>query len=154
MKHLNSARTPLAILILLVAASWSASELQARSWRVVTPKSNLDIDDWTAKEKRLPLARRLIRRTDEASFHLLRIRESEVPHVHDEHDLTVTVLSGRSRIHFKTRSVLLRRGDIVHVPRGEMHWAEVLGDGPLEVHAVFTPPLDGKDFRKVNEKAR
>jgi quercetin dioxygenase-like cupin family protein len=121
----------------------------AGGWKLVDPGGVVRPAPWTAGERAAPVARRDLGRTAGASFALLRLGASETPHVHDRHDLTVVVLSGRSRVHFEGRSVDLSPGDVVQVPRGAVHWAEVLGRRPVEVHVTFTPPFDGKDSRPV-----
>jgi quercetin dioxygenase-like cupin family protein len=121
----------------------------ALAGKVVDPGGVVRPEPWTREERAAPIARRDLGRTPEASFALLRLTASESPHVHDRHDLTVTVLSGRSRIHFADRAVDLSPGDVVHVPRGAVHWAEVLGRRAVEVHVTFTPPFDGTDNRPV-----
>ena len=41
------------------------------------------------------------------------------------------VLSGRFRIHMHGREILLEAGDLVWVPRGTVHSAEVVGSDPV-----------------------
>lgn len=107
--------------------------------------------DWSPDELRESTATRSVYRTDEASHHLLRTTVNEKPHVHDKSDLTVTVLSGSTRIHFQRHFFDLKPGDVVRVPRGVPHWMELVGEGGAEAYVVFSPPFDGKDRRFVDD---
>lgn len=102
---------------------------------------------WTADELSRDIAVKTLRTTPEASFHLIRLKGAEPPHVHDRHDLTVFILSGTSVVHFKDRAVSIEPGELIDIPRGVWHWAENLGQDPTHAYAVFTPPFDGKDRR-------
>ena len=102
---------------------------------------------WTTDELARNVAVKTLRTTAEASFHLIRLKGTEPPHVHDHHDLTVFIFSGTSVIHFKDRSVSMGPGELIDIPRGVWHWAENLGHDPTHAYAVFTPPFDGKDRR-------
>jgi len=72
-----------------------------------------------------------------SSSHLIRVRGAEKPHFHDHHDLTVTIVSGKSIIHFWNHEVLLEEGDVVSIPKSEA----------TVVFATFSPPYRGKDKR-------
>lgn len=52
------------------------------------------------------------------------------PHTH-EVDKMDAVLSGRLRLTVRGREVVLRPGDLLPVPRGVLHDAEVVGDEPV-----------------------
>lgn len=49
------------------------------------------------------------------------------PHTHNT-DKIDGVLSGRFKMSIQGRSVMLKAGDMLAVPRGEIHSAEVIGD--------------------------
>src|SRR5215213_621754 len=64
-------------------------------------------------------------------------------HTHDV-DKIDGVLRGRFRITLLGRSVVLGPGDLVRVPRGAAHSAEVLGDeSVVSLDAVRRDPSDG-----------
>jgi mannose-6-phosphate isomerase-like protein (cupin superfamily) len=102
---------------------------------------------WTEDELSRNAAVKTLRTTAEASFHLIRLKGAEPPHVHDRHDLTVFIFSGTSVVHFKDRAVSISQGELIDIPRGVWHWAENIGQDPTHAYAVFTPPFDGKDRR-------
>ena len=108
------------------------------------PNQNMQ---WTADELSRDIVVKTLRTTPEASFHLIRLKGAEPPHVHDRHDLTVFIFSGTSVVHFKDRAVSIRPGELIDIPRGVWHWAENIGQDPTHAYAVFTPPFDGKDRR-------
>jgi mannose-6-phosphate isomerase-like protein (cupin superfamily) len=117
--------------------------------KVVLENKGYQNVQWTEEEKQKEIAIRHMSRTEYSSTHLLRVRGAEKPHVHDHHDLTVTVISGKSIIHFKDHEVVLEKGDVVHIPRGTYHWAENIDPEASVAFAVFSPAYKGKDKRLV-----
>ena len=105
---------------------------------------------WSAEELAKPIAAREIRRNSYASHAVVRLAGPEKPHVHDQHELTVFILSGRARIHVADQVHDLKPGDVVQIPHGLTHWAVPVGPDPAEAYVVFTPPFDGKDKRLVD----
>ncbi|MEQ8762529.1 MAG: cupin domain-containing protein [Planctomycetota bacterium] len=114
--------------------------------RLIDPAVTLDEIEWTAEEQAKDIAVRERRRTDDASFHLIRLSGVETPHRHDRHDLTVVVLDGLAEIHLGDRVILSGAGDVVEIPRGTPHWAERVGSKPAVAYAIYTPPFDGQDI--------
>lgn len=100
---------------------------------------------WTSDELARDIAVKPLRRNAESSYHLIRLQGKESPHVHESHDLVVFMRKGRARVYLKNRWLEMRRGDIIEIPRGILHWAENAASGPSEVYAVFSPPLDAPD---------
>jgi mannose-6-phosphate isomerase-like protein (cupin superfamily) len=84
-------------------------------------------------------------RTASASHHLVQVRDAEPPHFHRTHDLTVTVLRGAGNVRVGERTVAVRAGDVVIIPRGVPHFFRNGGDGVAVALSVFTPPFDGAD---------
>lgn len=104
---------------------------------------------WTEEELKKDIVIRHLERTEYMSTHLIRLQGSEYPHYHDNHDLSVTFLSGDGAIHFKDRTADLAPGAVIFVPKGVFHWAENRGKEASLVHVVIAPPFDGKDRRKA-----
>ena len=86
-------------------------------------------------------------RGDDSSAHLIRLKGRELPHYHDQHDLNVSLLSGKCIIHFIDHAVTMLPGDVVFIPQGSYHWAENIDPLASVVFAVFAPAFDGKDKR-------
>lgn len=116
------------------------------------PHILLDTFAWTDEEAAQPLVFKLLGQTNEASYHLIRVGASESPHTHDRHDIIVTVLRGRAKLHLADRLFPVRPGDVIEIPRGVVHWAELKGKETCEIFAVITPPFDGKDRRPAPVK--
>jgi mannose-6-phosphate isomerase-like protein (cupin superfamily) len=123
----------------------------ARQGRFIAPSSGVVVSDvpWTAEELDKDIAVLEVRRGNWASHHVVRLRGAERPHVHDRHDVAVTLLRGRVRMHIGEQVFEMRPGDVADVPHGMTHWAENVGRGASEAYVVFTPPFDGKDSREV-----
>jgi mannose-6-phosphate isomerase-like protein (cupin superfamily) len=100
---------------------------------------------WSAAEQEKAIAVRRLRATAETSVSLIRLAGAEQPHVHKDHDLVVVMLAGSARLHLGNRTVEVRPGDVMEIPRGVVHWAENTGPGASEVYAIFSPPYNGLD---------
>lgn len=100
---------------------------------------------WTPDELEKPLAVRRLRATADISVSLIRLARAEQPHIHKDHDLVVVMLKGSARLHLGNRTVDVRPGDVMEIPRGVVHWAENTGPEASEVYAIFSPPYDGRD---------
>ena len=120
-----------------------------RRGHIISEEGSLARVDWNMEELQSGMAIRHLRTTHQASYHVIRLRTSESPHVHEEHDLTVFLLAGKARVFIGGRMEEMETGDVVEIPRGVVHWAQNLGSEATEVYAVFTPPFDGKDQRVV-----
>lgn len=83
--------------------------------------------------------------TEALSYHLIQIRDREVPHIHQSHDLVVTLLHGQGDLHQAGAALAMRAGDTAVVPKGVPHYFVNTGDQPAAAFATFTPPFDGKD---------
>jgi len=135
----------LSILLLLVAC------VEVKKGRVVSPHATLAEINWSEEERARKVAIRTLQATKEASFHLVRVGTAEEPHVHDGHDGTIFVLTGKFRVHFGDRSVIVGPGDVIEIPRGTPHWAENIHSEASEAYVIFTPPYDEKDWRPVGQ---
>ncbi len=118
--------------------------------KVVFPDKTYDNLQWNDKEKQKDIAVRSLHKTLESSTHLMLIKGKEFPHYHDKHDLYGTVLSGRVKINFKDRSVLLKKVDTLYIPKGTYHWAENSNNLASEIFVVFSPSFNGKDRRRAD----
>jgi mannose-6-phosphate isomerase-like protein (cupin superfamily) len=86
-----------------------------------------------------------IARDAHTSHHLVAIRDAEVPHRHDRHDLWVVLLRGSGTMLLGTDVRTVGKGSILYVPRGTLHAFNNAGDAPAVAYAVYTPPFDGED---------
>lgn len=130
-------------LLLLLFSSCQASP------RILTSEGIVPPQVWSAEEQANDLAFHTLRTTPEASFHVIRLKGAEKLHTHDTHDLLVTMLSGKAKITIGEQVFTMNPGDVLEVPKGTRHKAENLSRDASEVYAVFTPPLNGKDYHPV-----
>ncbi len=133
------------------------SNLWALGWRhpkVVSPDGEVKKIEWEEWEKMKDPVKRDIAKTNDASFHIIRLQGMEPAHTHDTHDLVAVVLKGMGKIHYGETIYDIQKGDIVHIPRGVPHWVENTGNQSLEAYAIFNPPFDGKDFHLISGRQR
>jgi mannose-6-phosphate isomerase-like protein (cupin superfamily) len=101
---------------------------------------------WTADELKQPISVVEVRRGNWSSHHVVRLAGAEKPHVHERHDVLVTLLRGRVRMHVGEQVWIMEAGDVADIPHGTPHWAQnIVRDGASEAYVVFTPPYDGQD---------
>lgn len=87
----------------------------------------------------------LLRQSEHASVHLVQVRGAEKAHFHKTHDLTVFMVRGSGVMKIGPGTRWIRRGDVVHVPAGVLHYFTNGGSSPAIAVIVFSPPFDGKD---------
>jgi mannose-6-phosphate isomerase-like protein (cupin superfamily) len=79
------------------------------------------------------------------SHHLVWIRDREVPHRHDRHDLVVVMLRGHGAMRLGAEERAVGEGSILYVPRGTVHAFRNASPEPAAAYAVYTPAFDGMD---------
>jgi mannose-6-phosphate isomerase-like protein (cupin superfamily) len=84
-------------------------------------------------------------RDGRSSHHLVWIRDREIPHRHDRHDLLVVLLRGRGGMRLGTEERSIGTGSILYVPRGTPHAFRNGTGEPAVAYAVYTPAFDGTD---------
>ena len=80
-----------------------------------------------------------------SSHHLVWIRDREVPHRHDRHDLFVVILRGYGAMRLGDTERAVGQGSILYVPRGTVHAFRNDSDAPAVAYAVYAPAFDGSD---------
>ena len=143
MKIFRSALSCLLPVILITSC------VHSRNAVVISPVEGVWQPNWNHDELSKDLAIRNLRFTSETSHHIIRLKTSERPHVHRNHDLTVFVLKGKAIMHLNDRNIVVNAGDVIEIPRGFVHWAENLDRTGSHVYAIFNPPYDGKDHHPV-----
>lgn len=79
------------------------------------------------------------------SHHVVWIRDREVPHRHDRHDLMVVMLRGHGFMRIGEEERALGEGSILYVPRATVHAFRNTSDEPAAAYAIYTPAFDGRD---------
>ncbi len=80
-----------------------------------------------------------------SSHHLVWIRDREIPHRHDRHDLLVVMLRGYGGMRIGADERSVGTGSILYVPRGAAHAFRNEASEPAVAYAVYTPAFDGRD---------
>jgi quercetin dioxygenase-like cupin family protein len=62
------------------------------------------------------------------------------PHVHEDQDETIYVLSGTYQLSSGDDLLLLAPGSVAFIPRGTVHSVTVAGNEPARCLAIFDPP--------------
>ncbi len=83
------------------------------------------------------------------SAHATQVSGPVAAHYHADHEETVYVLSGTSRMRLGDEWIDLHVGDLVHIPRGVVHQVETAE--PVSVLSLFAPPFFGEDRVFVEE---
>jgi len=86
-----------------------------------------------------------VARDGASSHHVVAIRDREVPHRHDRHDLLVVMLEGYGAMRLGDEERPVGQGSILWVPRGTVHAFRNTSDAPAVAYAVYLPPFDSTD---------
>ncbi len=87
----------------------------------------------------------LIGRDAHTSHHVATIRDREVPHRHDRHDLLVVMLRGHGHMRLGDEERPVGEGSVLYVPRGTPHAFRNESDAPAVAYAMYAPAFDGED---------
>ena len=137
--------SPRSILVCAALLLSACADTTPDRGRVVASEGVREQTTWTPEELAKPIAVRRLRVTAEVSVSLIRLQGAEKPHIHQTHDLVVVMLSGGGVLHLGERTIPVKPGDVMEIPRGTVHWAENNDPVGSEVYAVFSPPYDGMD---------
>ncbi len=85
------------------------------------------------------------------SHHLAWIRDREVPHRHDRHDLFVVIVRGHGGMRLGGEERPVGEGSILYIPRGTVHTFRNASDAPAVAYAVYAPAFDGQDRIEVQD---
>jgi len=86
-----------------------------------------------------------IARDGATSHHVVSIRNAEVPHRHDRHDLLVVLLQGHGSMRLGDDVRAIGANSVLYIPRGTPHAFTNHSDAPAVAYAVYLPAFDGKD---------
>ncbi len=92
-----------------------------------------------------------IGRDGNSSHHLVWIRDREVPHRHDRHDLFVVILRGHGDMRLGEAARAVGPRSILYVPRGTPHAFRNLSSEPALAYALYAPAFDGTDRIVLDE---
>lgn len=80
------------------------------------------------------------------------IKKEVKPHRHASHSEQVLVLEGEGLMKFDGQSFIIKKGDLVFIPKNKVHSVKTTGKIPSKVLSVQSPQFDGSDRIMVEEK--
>lgn len=119
---------------------------------VVSPADGASQSGWSEEEKASNVVLRNLRQTQEASFHLLRVKTELPRRKHAQSDLVLMVVAGQVEVQLGDRAIPSAPGDVIEVPRDVPYAVLNKGAEPGVLYQVYTPALDPNDVRMVREK--
>ncbi|MFT5207436.1 MAG: mannose-6-phosphate isomerase-like protein (cupin superfamily) [Candidatus Omnitrophota bacterium] len=106
--------------------------------KIISPNDVVQSIEWTKAELGQDIAKRDLFINSVCSHHIIRLSKSEAPHTHPNRDLSIIILSGAVHMHYGDRKIVARQGDVIIIPHGEEHWAEVAANKIAVAYAIFT----------------
>lgn len=82
---------------------------------------------------------------ERSSTFLIWIRSEVKAHKHLEHSEMVFVLDGKGEMRLGSKLIKVKKGDMIYIPKGEVHAVKVISKRPLKVVSVQAPEFMGKD---------
>ena len=89
---------------------------------------------------------------DYCSYHLVQIRKEQEPHIHRFHDVAIFLESGEGIMYIGKESVRIKSGSTVFVEHGTPYHFVNTGASPAEEFVIYSPPYDGTDNVRVEQK--
>ncbi len=118
--------------------------LYLKEWRDIVREDPIEKDE---NIKVTPLFN-----NNDGSHFIIQIRDREKPHIHETHDLTVVVKSGKGILYMGKDELPMKCGDIAFIPRGVLHYFVNTGNKPAIAYVIFNPIYDGKDIKFMEEE--
>lgn len=141
-------RTSIALSILLTAcAAHSSGGDASRRGTLYSPTQHGAVAAWSKDEQQQPLVIRNLRRTPEASFHLMRVRSEVGGRAHTGSDLVLVTLAGKLVVTLADREFTVAAGDVLEIPRGAAYAIRNVGEHAGVAYLVFTPALAPDDTK-------
>jgi mannose-6-phosphate isomerase-like protein (cupin superfamily) len=139
----------LALACLALGCATTRGPADAARGKLITPSEQDAQAAWTESERDAPLVMRNLRRSPEASFHLLRVKGQRDAHMHASSDLSVFMLAGELEFTIEGRSFTITRGDVLEVPRGTGYALRNMSSDASVAYLVFTPALAADDDKSA-----
>jgi len=138
----------IALAVALLAGCAATSTASGARGRIITEAR--ESSSWSDEERAQNVTVRNLRRSAEASFHLMRVRSEQPLHVHDESDLVLVSVAGGFGLTLGDRALTLGPGDVVEIPRGTPYALKNEATDASVAYLVFTPALQPEDFKSVS----
>ena len=85
------------------------------------------------------------------SSFLIIIKQGVKKHFHKEHSETIYVLEGEGQMLLGEKTIQIKSGDFIFIPKNTPHKVAVTSNIPLKVLSVQAPHFDGKDRYLLDE---
>ncbi len=79
------------------------------------------------------------------SSFVISIKQGVKKHLHREHSETIYVIEGEAEMLLGDRTINIKKGDYIFIPKNTPHKVEVTSAIPLKVLSIQSPYFDGKD---------
>jgi mannose-6-phosphate isomerase-like protein (cupin superfamily) len=109
------------------------------------------IDSAGGKSETLNIYSRMVAGDSLSSSFVIVIKKEVRPHKHAAHSEHVFVLAGSGQMKLSGKSFEIKKGDLVFIPKNEVHSVTNTGKLPLKVLSIQSPYFDGSDKVMVNE---
>lgn len=117
---------------------------------IISPRESVQ-SGWSEQEKAANSVMRNLRESEEASFHVLRVRTELPLRKHLRSDLVLVVVAGKVELRLGDRAIPSAPGDVVEVPREVPYAIQNRGREAAVLYAVYTPGFDADDVKTVAE---
>jgi mannose-6-phosphate isomerase-like protein (cupin superfamily) len=136
----------------LVGVAACASQGSVPAGTVITALNDPSSMQWTPEEEQKEVSLRNLRRSNEASFHLLRIRGTQKSQMHRNSDIVLFLVKGTLSVKVGQDELALHQGDVLEIPRGTPYGMRNSGADAGSAYLVATPPLESSDTLAAEEK--
>ena len=88
---------------------------------------------------------RLVAGDSLVSSFMITIKKEVRPHKHNTHSEHVLVVDGVAEMLLGDKRFMIKKGDLIFIPKGTIHSVKNSGTPPLRVLSIQAPMFDGKD---------
>ena len=113
---------------------------------------SLNVDTVGTNSKTENVYNRIIFGDSLASSFCIVIKKEVKAHKHLIHSEHVIVMEGEGTMKLGDKTISLKKGDVVFIPKNTVHSVKTTSKIPLKVISVQSPMFDGKDRLFIEEK--
>jgi len=107
-------------------------------------QSYLHLDTITSKSEEQLIVKKIAGDSLTTSF-LIVIKQGVKKHFHKEHSESIYVLEGEGKMLLGEKTIQIKTGNYIFIPKNTPHKVEVTSKEPLKVLSIQAPFFDGKD---------
>jgi len=128
---MKSAITPFLVFIFISNSLWAQSHI---IWDTLQPPEDYE-----------NVAVKLIYTDNEVSTFVIWVKKEVPLHIHANHTEQVFILKGKGLFTLGDETFIVKKGDILLIPKGIPHAVKILSKKPMKVISVQAPEFTGKD---------